>query len=391
MVKLILAKWIKSIHGTLKNKLSFRYTFYRQVLEAKPHPIQPNTQDQQKVKLAFKQAKDEWLALSPEEKEKWKKKGYRFNLTGYQTYLKYRIKEILAVVFDYAITIDNSQNSNTLQDYQVLLQINNDPQFFADVENPMYLEFYDEDETTLLKHYVEEWDNINNNARIWIKIPLIPASSIKTIYLKINTSRTVDLSDPKSVFVDWYDDFEAYSLGNLVGQGNWMQDDDRTSCLVVDNPTYEGVRAVKCDADHRAAKHSLPLTTNFKLILRWRLDDRGYSTSSDARLSLKVNGTTIFEMGHRDNTKTTFYYRYAGTRYWTSKTINLEQWYTFKITCDPNENLKWYVNNELLASVDEHSIDEIAPYADEGCIMYMDQIMLAKYNYPEPSVSYSKL
>jgi len=110
--------------------------------------------------------------------------------------------------FNYEITIDNTANSNDLTDYQILLEINNDPQFFEDCEgNRVYLEFYDEDQQTLLNHYVELWDTVNYNAKIWIKVPLIPANGVKKIYLKINKSRTEDLSNGEATF-DFFDDFE---------------------------------------------------------------------------------------------------------------------------------------------------------------------------------------
>ena len=119
-------------------------------------------------------------------------------------------------VFAYEITIDNSSNPNELTDYQILLSIENDPTFFEDCEgNQTFLEFYDEDQETLLSHYVEEWDTTNNNAKIWIKIPQIPASSTKKIYLKINKARTEDLSNPEQTF-DFFDDFSG-DLSKWIG------------------------------------------------------------------------------------------------------------------------------------------------------------------------------
>jgi len=120
--------------------------------------------------------------------------------------------ESVSSPIEYEITIDNSNNPNDLTDYQILLEINNDEQFFEDcLYDQKLLEFYDEDKATLLNHYVEEWDTENYNAKIWIKVPNIPANSTKKIYLKINKDRTEDLSNPKAVF-DFWDDFEGDSI-----------------------------------------------------------------------------------------------------------------------------------------------------------------------------------
>lgn len=111
---------------------------------------------------------------------------------------------------DYKIIIDNSQNNNTLTDYQVKVKIT-DPAFFSKCTEQKFVEFYDEDKQTLLNHWTEKFDKANNIAIFWVKVPNIPANGTKTIYLKINTSRTEDLSNPENVF-DLWDDFEGNSL-----------------------------------------------------------------------------------------------------------------------------------------------------------------------------------
>ena len=115
---------------------------------------------------------------------------------------------------DYKIIIDNSQNNNTLTDYQVMVKIT-DPAFFSKCTEQKFVEFYDEDKQTLLNHYTEKFDKANNIAIFWVKVPNIPANGIKTIYLKINTSRTEDLSNGEAVF-EFFDDFEAYNVGGVA-------------------------------------------------------------------------------------------------------------------------------------------------------------------------------
>jgi len=103
---------------------------------------------------------------------------------------------------DYKIIIDNSQNNNTLTDYQVMVKIT-DPAFFSKCTEQKFVEFYDEDKQTLLNHWTEKFDTVNNEAIFWVKVPSIPANGTKTIYLKINTSRTEDLSNGANTFEDF--------------------------------------------------------------------------------------------------------------------------------------------------------------------------------------------
>jgi len=208
MAKIKLPKWLSEIWGKCnRGETVFRRFRKTIVVEANPSPSYTRTSAQDKVRKAYRTALIEWQKMSEEEREVWREKGRQLGLPAYQTYMKYRLLELLKIPFAYEITIDNTNNSNDLEDYQVLLKVENDSDFFSTVQDPKYMEFYDSDKTTLLNHYVEEWDDVNFNARIWIKIPLIPANATKKIYLKVNTSRTTDLSDPHSVF-DVFDDFE---------------------------------------------------------------------------------------------------------------------------------------------------------------------------------------
>jgi len=184
-------------------------------LSQKRIPFNPRTERQQKVRKAYGKCVEEWNNLSEAEKREWRIIGTLHGISGYNAFMRECISEKLGVVW-YEITIDNSANPNDLTDYQILLNIVNDSTFFNNCENEQkYLEFYDSDKASLLNHFVEEFDTINKNAKIWIKVPSIPANASKIIYLKINTSRTEDLSNPYNVF-EFYDDFEGDALNTDI-------------------------------------------------------------------------------------------------------------------------------------------------------------------------------
>ena len=107
--------------------------------------------------------------------------------------------------FRRAVTI---QSDNALGDYQILVQLNSSNFDFSKT-NPdgSDIRFVDEDDTTKLNYWIEEWDNINKSAKVWVKDPTIPAGE-ETIYIYYNNSEAVSGSDGDAVF-EFFDDFEG--------------------------------------------------------------------------------------------------------------------------------------------------------------------------------------
>lgn len=212
MVKLDLTKIWQYIYGTFQTtKTTFRRLRKTQVLEIKPIPTYRRTAKQDQVRNTFTFCIDIWRSLSPEQKQQWKEKALPLKLTGYQTFLSYCLRNPQQFLH-YKITIDNSNNSNNLTDYQILINVSGDATFFNTFNNShAYMEAYDDDGKTPLNFYVEEWDTVNKNAKIWVKIPLIPANSIKYIYLKYNPRRTTSLSNGDNTFL-FFDNFSGATI-----------------------------------------------------------------------------------------------------------------------------------------------------------------------------------
>jgi len=87
-----------------------------------------------------------------------------------------------------AITVDNTNNGNTLTDYQV--EVNLDTSDFDFLKAQMFgqdIVFTDDDGTTLVDHWVQDYSPIKS-ADIWVKVPSVPASSTKTIYMYYGNS-----------------------------------------------------------------------------------------------------------------------------------------------------------------------------------------------------------
>jgi len=110
-----------------------------------------------------------------------------------------------------AVTI-TEQSGSTLTDYQVRIELNSSNFDFSKANTDgSDIRFTEDDGTTLLNYWIEKWDDANEEAVIWVKVPSIPANSDVTIYMYYGNPSAVSESDPEAVF-EFFDDFEGSSL-----------------------------------------------------------------------------------------------------------------------------------------------------------------------------------
>jgi len=107
------------------------------------------------------------------------------------------------------ITIDNTGNSNDLTNYQVLIVLNSTNFDFSKANSDgSDIRFIDSDDTTKLNYWIEEWDSTNQEAKIWVNVTSIPASSTKTIYMYYGNSDATSESNPEAT-MSFFDDFST--------------------------------------------------------------------------------------------------------------------------------------------------------------------------------------
>ncbi len=109
------------------------------------------------------------------------------------------------------ITVDNTRNANTLTDYQVKLDVIYEPEMQPDFDD---LRFTDSNDNPL-NYWVEDYTP-GARATIWVKIPLIPGSGTKTVYIYYGNAGVGNESNGDTVF-EFFDDFED---GDDVGWGH---------------------------------------------------------------------------------------------------------------------------------------------------------------------------
>jgi len=137
-----------------------------------------------------------------------------------------------------AITI-TEQSGSDLTDYQVLIELNSSNFDFSHAQtNGEDIRFTDDD-GNLLDYWIEEWDAVNEKAKIWVKVPSIPANSSVEIYCYYGNSEITSASDADATFIrvidgvvgSWHFD-EGSGLTAYDTSGN---DNDGT---LVNGPTW---------------------------------------------------------------------------------------------------------------------------------------------------------
>jgi hypothetical protein len=101
-----------------------------------------------------------------------------------------------------SITIDNTQNPNTLSNYQVLVTLDTASLISAGKMRSDCgdIRFTDDDGQTVLSYWIESGCN-SASTRIWVKVSSIPESSTKTIYLLYGNPSATSQSNGYSTFL----------------------------------------------------------------------------------------------------------------------------------------------------------------------------------------------
>ena len=145
------------------------------------------------------------------------------------------------VLFDptdwlYQDDVSIKENSGAdLTDFQVLLELTAENFDFTQAQdNGEDIRFINTD-LKLLPYWIESWDKAGQTAKIWIKIPSIPASSTVTIWFYYGNADVSSASNGTNTFL-FFDDFEVdsdsdYEIKEDGGQDAFSYDEtnDRIS------------------------------------------------------------------------------------------------------------------------------------------------------------------
>ena len=142
-----------------------------------------------------------------------------------------------------AITISNTQNANTLTNYQVLITLDTQSLILAGKmrSDAGDIRFTDSDGATLLSYWIESGIN-TTSTNIWVKVPSIPASSTKVIYVYYGNPSATSASNGDATF-DFFDGFDGTSLDTNKWSTEWLYGASYTVSNGVITITSAGTRS----------------------------------------------------------------------------------------------------------------------------------------------------
>jgi hypothetical protein len=278
------------------------------------------------------------------------------------------------------ITINNTQNSNTLTNYQVLVTLDTQSLISAGKMQPYCNDtrFTDSDGNTLLSYWIESGCN-TTSTKFWVNVTNIPASSTKTIYVYYGNSSATSASNGTATFVKFFD-FNSGTGQNCYSPGSWQWRCDypgnfsyftgRTSGGVYGSNytsvAYEGAYSINSTIGDTSA---------------------GYYLDFDAEFNFTQFPTP-------DNYLTTFYLKTEASGSETSSNFVITQKYStiWENVTIHNINQDWTrVQAITNSSYSRLRIFFRAHTSTTGATsiqkIWVDNVFIAKYTSPEPTTS----
>lgn len=288
------------------------------------------------------------------------------------------------------ITIDNSSNSNALTDYQIRIDLTSSNFNFAKAKSDgADIRFTDSDGVTLLSYWIESWDNSGETATIWVKVPSVPASSTKTIYMYYGNSGATSESDGESTF-EFFDDFDTNTRGQYTIDAGIFVWDTANSRLRTDAAN-----------ENRMRKNSLNIGVGHAIMLRETASLYASNYKNPAILFAYQNSDNFY-MGRESwhsNTEPIQFYKKVGGSFTKLATATLAedpiamQWYVLEVAWISASRVKVFLDRELKLDItsDLESWTSgdvgIRDYLTSEEHSYFDWYIIRKYTDSEPSAS----
>jgi len=188
-------------------------------------------------------------------------KDYYCNISPEAKWLSYKGWAIEGLFFacKRQITV-TEQSGNDLTDYQVLVELNSSNFDFSHAnEDGSDIRFHDGN--NLLNYWTEKWDNVNQEAKIWVKVPSIPANGTTTFYMYYGNPNITSASDGEATF-ELFDDFEDNNISDwVILNGGFSVSEGIVSTTGERNLMHKGIIAEKgiiIETSARAGSGGMP-------------------------------------------------------------------------------------------------------------------------------------
>ena len=150
----------------------------------------------------------------------WKDRGQWQEVSLEEHLYNWKLEENNFLNWNYkrSIMIDNTGNANTLNNYQVLVTLNTQNLIATGKMQSACQDIRFSDGVEPLNYWIESGCN-TASTKIWVKVPSIPASLSKPIYLYYGNNTVGSRSNGNLTF-DFFDDFE----GTAIDTSKWTVD-----------------------------------------------------------------------------------------------------------------------------------------------------------------------
>jgi len=294
------------------------------------------------------------------------------------------------------ITIDNTSNSNNLIDYQVKIILNSDNFNFNHAKDDgSDIAFADSNGTSVLYHWKEKWDKDNQEAILWVKVPSIPASSTKTIYLYYGNSEAEDSSDGDNTF-DFFDDFIDTidtNKWNIKGNSDNLDISNSVLDIYISEHTGDG----SCISNGIVSKtYTIGTGHILEALVKGDSQRRNYWVFVGANDNEGAiwGGTSKQTFCFYQNTESdTVANSWATNRQYTYITIDYSNWHRYRIDYIDTNTLKFYIDDDLKATHTGTAVPDASrklelggdDYSNTNYHVKYDWIRVRKYTDPVPS------
>jgi len=293
------------------------------------------------------------------------------------------------------ITINNSQNSEALTNYQVFVNVT---PYDSDMNSTFKdLRFIDSDDSTVLDYWIENYVS-ESYADVWINISsIIPAYSTKDIYMYYGNSSVSSASDGDATFLLW-DDFND----NSIDTSKWN--------ATIRGTVQEANQRIELqDRGYLASKEDIP--EGVRVFASYTTTSRYNSVNFNLRSDANpigdyyevTNAIQVMDFGGETPGNYNILVRKAEageftTLNSTTHSIVVNTWYDgeVKIYGDNSDfNITVIMNGTELTNSSSYSpsgtSEKLLFYNREGGgygWTYFDDVRVAKYTEPEPTHSF---
>jgi hypothetical protein len=310
-------------------------------------------------------------------------------------FFSYNVYSLTGWYYYRPIIIDNTQNSNSLTDYQILVTLDtrtliSQGKMRSDCGD---VRFTDSDGNTLLNYWIDRSTCNTNNTEIWVKVPIILGNSNKTIYLWYGNPSATSMSNGNLVF-DFFDDFDGNSLDTnkweVVNSGSGFYSLTNGELIIGSSGDWWGTSDT---ALYIISKVSFPYNYIAETKVTGNSFDR-YQRIFSLRASKNTNSRMFVFLVNYDNTRITNNYRDAdgANANWYGENSGVPRPpfpFILKFV-RVGDTVHAYVNNQLANSrtVSNWNLNYVAltdAFGTQNTNKF-DWVRVRKYASPEPTV-----